>query len=83
VAGGEHMSNNPQYDAAVKIFLDDLYLQAYNRGAADGLSVAKKIRCWLTRQPDTKWQATVRKLTDKEIARFESKIKQENTNGNP
>lgn len=51
-------------------------LQAeYLRGVNDGLESARKIRGWLTRQPDRKWQAQVREWVDAEIAAMEASIK--------
>lgn len=54
--------------------LNSRLLAEYRRGLADGLGPAKKIRGWLTRQPDRKWQKEVRGWADKEIAKAESKL---------
>ena len=53
--------------------LDDLLIAAHQRGLADGLEVARKIRDWLTRQPDRKWQRQVREWADAEIERAEQR----------
>jgi hypothetical protein len=54
-----------QYDAALAALLRS----EYQRGKADGLAVARRIRDWLTRQPDRKWQREVREWADEAIAR--------------
>ena len=51
--------------------LDDMLREAHHRGLADGLAVARKIRDWLTRQPDRQWQRQVREWADSEIAKAE------------
>jgi len=51
--------------------LDDLLRESHRRGLADGLAVARKIRDWLTRQPDRQWQRQVREWADAEIAKAE------------
>jgi hypothetical protein len=51
--------------------LDDLLRESHHRGLADGLAVAKKIRDWLTRQPDREWQRQVREWADAAIAKAE------------
>jgi hypothetical protein len=58
-----------RFDAA----LDDLLSAAHQRGLSDGLAVARKIRDWLTRQPDREWQRQVREWADAEIAKAERK----------
>lgn len=56
-----------QYEAALAALLQREYL----RGKADGLAVARRIRDWLTRQPDREWQREVREWADEAIARAE------------
>ena len=53
--------------------LDDMLQDAHQRGLVEGLAVATKIRDWLTRQPDRKWQRQVREWADAEIAKAERK----------
>jgi len=53
--------------------LDDLLIAAHQRGLADGLEVARKIRGWLTRQPDREWQRQIREWADAAIAKAEQK----------
>ena len=56
-----------EFDAALAALLRSEYL----RGKADGLAVARRIRHWLTRQPDREWQREVREWADEAIARAE------------
>jgi hypothetical protein len=56
-----------QFDAALAALLRS----EYQRGKADGLAVAHRIRDWLTRQPDSEWQREVREWADEAIARAE------------
>ena len=53
--------------------LDDMLQDAHQRGLVEGLAVARKIRDWLTRQPDREWQRQVREWADAEIAKAERK----------
>lgn len=53
--------------------LDDLLQDARQRGLVEGLAVARKIRDWLTRQPDREWQRQVREWADAEISKAERK----------
>jgi hypothetical protein len=62
-----YAATHRRFDAA----LDDLLSAAHKRGLADGLAVARKIRDWLTRQPDREWQRQVREWADVEIAKAE------------
>jgi hypothetical protein len=55
---------SPQLDDALQQELQ----KEYQRGLADGLKVADKIRGWLTRQPDTKRQRETREWADTTIA---------------
>lgn len=41
----------------------------YRRGLHEGLSVAERVRDWLTREPDTRRQREVREWADKAIAK--------------
>jgi hypothetical protein len=54
-----------EFDAALAALLRS----EYQRGKADGLAVAHRIRDWLTRQPDSEWQREVREWADEAIAR--------------
>ena len=56
-----------RFDAA----LDDMLRESHRRGLADGLAVARKIRDWLTRQPDREWQRQVREWADAALAKAE------------
>lgn len=53
--------------------LEDLLQDARQKGLVEGLAVARKIRDWLTRQPDREWQRQVREWADAEIAKAERK----------
>jgi hypothetical protein len=53
--------------------LDDMLQESYQRGLADGLEVARRIRGWLTREPDRGWQRQVREWADAEIEKAERK----------
>lgn len=47
--------------------LSGLLRCAYEEGLEDGLAVAKRIRDWLTRQPDTARQRQIREWADAAI----------------
>ena len=51
--------------------LEEMLREAHQRGLVEGLAVARKIRDWLTRQPDREWQRQVREWADAEISRAE------------
>jgi hypothetical protein len=51
--------------------LEDMLRESHRRGLTEGLAVARKIRDWLTRQPDREWQRQVREWADAEIAKAE------------
>lgn len=51
--------------------LGGLLRASYAEGLNDGLAVAKKIRDWLTKQPDTARQREVREWADAAIAKAE------------
>jgi hypothetical protein len=61
----DNMAEN--FESALEAWLS----AEYQRGKADGLAVARRIRDWLTRQPDREWQREVREWADKAIARAE------------
>jgi len=67
LASAGYAKPHQRFEAA----LDDLLREAHQRGLADGLAVARKIRGWLTRQPDRQWQRQVREWADAEIAKAE------------
>lgn len=58
---------NQRFEAA----LADMLRESHQRGLDEGLAVARKIRGWLTRQPDREWQRQVREWADAEIAKAE------------
>jgi hypothetical protein len=48
--------------------------QKYREGLNKGLEELEKVRGWLTRQPDRKWQKEVRGWVDKLIKRYKKQI---------
>ena len=65
MVGSTNVATDPM--ERVQAALIDLERAAYQRGLADGLAVADRIRGWLTRQPDRRWQAEVRGWADQAI----------------
>jgi predicted secreted protein len=67
------MTPEQEFDMALKVRL----LAEYNRGFNRGLGVAMKIRNWLTRHPDQKWQREARELADEEIESAKAELRSE------
>ena len=49
--------------------------QKYRGGLEEGLDALEKVRGWLTRQPDRKWQAEVRGWVDELIKKYKEQIR--------
>lgn len=67
------MKTKQVYERALEALLHEEYM----RGKDDGLLVAHKIRGWLTRAPDRKWQKQVRDWADEAIAYAEKRKRDE------
>jgi len=67
LASAGHARPHQRFEVA----LDDLLRESHQRGLEAGLAVARKIRDWLTRQPDREWQRQVREWADAAIAKAE------------
>lgn len=64
-----------ELDADFATALDARLHAEYARGKEEGIAVAKTIRNWLTRQPDTKWQKQVREWADRAIEAAERDLR--------
>lgn len=62
------------WEERAKAMVTNLGLEQYRLGMERGLKELETVRCWLTRQPDTKRQAETREWADKLIARYRREI---------